>query len=265
MAEGRGNGAPRYVRALFEAGTIGGLSDEELLGRFTGRRDEVAELAFAVLVERHGPMVLRVCRAVLRDEHDAQDAFQATFLVLARRAGSLWVRDSLGPWLHGVALRASSCMKAAAARRRKHERRAAEASPPRDGGDELASALDEEIGRLPRLYRAPVVLCHLEGLSHDQAARLLGCPVGTVRSRLARGRQRLRDRLERRGLAPTAATRAAEAPPGTAVVIPVALVEAATRASIAFAAGPAAAVTVPATVITLAKGAIRTMWLAKMQ
>ncbi len=113
MAEGRGNGTPRYVRALFEAGTIGGLSDEQLLGRFAGRRDEVAELAFAVLVERHGPMVLRACRAVLGDEHDAQDAFQATFLVLARRARSLWVRDSLGPWLHGVALRASSGMRAA--------------------------------------------------------------------------------------------------------------------------------------------------------
>ncbi len=99
----------RQVRALFDAGTIGGLTDGQLLERFTTRGGEAAELAFAALVERHGPMVLRTCRAVLRDPHDAHDAFQATFLVLVRRAGSLWARDSLAPWLHQVARRTACC------------------------------------------------------------------------------------------------------------------------------------------------------------
>ena len=188
MAEGRVNGTPRHVRTLFERGDGRGPDRRAAAGRFAAARGEAAELAFAALVERHGPMVLRVCRGVLRDAHDAEDAFQATFLVLARKAGSLWVRDSLGPWLHGVALRAASCMQAAASRRRKHEKKAAETAPARDisGGDDLASALDEEIGRLPELYRAPVVLCHLEGLSHDQAARP-SAARSDVRSRLARG------------------------------------------------------------------------------
>jgi RNA polymerase sigma factor (sigma-70 family) len=211
-------------------------------------------------------MVLRACRAALRDEHDAQDAFQATFLVLARRAPSLGVRDSLAPWLHGVAVRTCAGQRAAAARRRKHEKGAAEAAAARGPGaeDDLASALDEEVRRLPPLYRAPVVLCHLEGRSHDQAARLLGCPVGTVRSRLARGRLRLRERLVGRGLAPVDAGRAAEVPPSTTLALPLKLVEATTRASVVFATGPKAAGAASATAITLAKGVIGMMWLSKM-
>src|SRR4029077_6054252 len=114
------------LNTLFSVGRIGGLTDAQLLERFTSRRDETAELAFRALVERHGPMVLRVCRAVLRDAHDADDAFQATFLVLVRRAGSLWVRDSLGPWLHQVAHRIAHCARSDAARRRKQELRASE-------------------------------------------------------------------------------------------------------------------------------------------
>ena len=115
---------------LFNVGTAGGLTDGQLLERFTAQGGEAAELAFATLVERHGPMVLRVCRSVLRDPEEAHDAFQATFLVLVRRAGSLWVRDSLGPWLHQVAYRVASCARSAAARRRRHERRAAELAGP---------------------------------------------------------------------------------------------------------------------------------------
>ena len=130
MSKGRDNAGTPYVRMLFNVGTAGGLTDGQLLEQFTAAGGETAELAFATLVQRHGAMVLRVCRSVLRDPHEAHDAFQATFLVLVRRAGSLWVRDSLGPWLHQVAYRVASCARSAANRRRRHERRAAELSGP---------------------------------------------------------------------------------------------------------------------------------------
>src|SRR5439155_972518 len=115
------------LRTLFDAGTVTGLTDGELLERFIAR-GEMAEPAFAALVDRHGPMVLRVCRQVLRDGHDAEDAFQATFLILARKAGSVRRRDALGPYLHGVALRVAACARSATVRRRLHERRWAELS-----------------------------------------------------------------------------------------------------------------------------------------
>lgn len=214
----RGIGFP-FVQTLFGTGTAGGLTDGELLGRFTDSRGEVAELAFAVLVERHGPMVLRVCRSVLRDEHDAEDAFQATFLVLAHRP-AVRNRDSLVSWLYGVALRVSAYAKGSAARRRAHERRAVEraaAMPPRgDDRLDLEAVLHEEVGRLPERYRAAVVLCYLEGRTCEEAARQLGWPVGTVKSRMARGRERLRGRLIRRGLTPAAGLAADALHPETA-------------------------------------------------
>src|SRR5262249_33878057 len=151
----------------------------------------IGELAFAELVERHGPMVLRVCRGVLVDRHDAQDAFQATFLVLACRARSIRGRDSLGPWLHGVAHRVASKARVQAAQRRARELRAAESkrtSEPESGPRDLWPVLSEELARLPEKYRAPVVLCYLENLTHDEAAERLRWPVGTVRGRLARAR-----------------------------------------------------------------------------
>jgi len=199
----------RHIQVLYRLGAVGGLTDGELLSRFIGRGGEDSELAFAALVERHGPMVLAVCRSVLRNAHDAQDAFQATFLVLARRPGAVRRRDSVGSWLYGVALRVATCAKVAAARRQVHEERAAglrmahtdAGAPPVD----LVSILHEEVGRLPERYRAAVVLCYLEGQTCEAAAGQLGWPVGTVKSRLARGRERLRSRLSRRGLAaPTA-------------------------------------------------------------
>ena len=205
----RTNGAVlRQLQTLFDLGSIGDLTDGQLLERFTTSGGESAELAFAALVERHGPMVLRVCRTSLQDPNDAQDAFQATFLVLVRKARSLWVQDSLGPWLHRVACRVASRARASAARRREYERRAAESRPPlmfpADDWKDVCSILHEEIDRLPDCCRVPVVLCDLEGLTHEQAARRLCWPVGTVKSRLTRGRERLRGRLVRRGLAPTA-------------------------------------------------------------
>ncbi len=193
------------VRSLFENGAAGTLADGELLERFATRGGDTAEAAFAALVERHGPMVLRACRSILRDPHRAQDAFQSTFLLLARRAGSLWVRDSIGPWLHSVACRVSSGVRAAEGRRIALERRAAtlaSRSTDEPGRNDLGPVLHEEIERLPDRLKAPVVLCYLEGLTHDQAADHLNCPVGTVRSRLARGRERLRRGLIRRGFAP---------------------------------------------------------------
>jgi HlyD family secretion protein len=204
---GRRDGAVlRELRTLYNLGTIRDLTDGQLLERFATDADEVAELAFAALVERHEAMVWRVCLAIVRNEHEAEDAFQATFLVLVRKARSLWVRDSLGPWLHQVACRTASCLRSTLIRRRRHERRAAlldavrqiEFERPRDADRD--AALHEELRRLPDKYRAPLVLCDLEGRTHQEAARFLGWPIGTVKSRHSQGRRLMRDRLVRRGL-----------------------------------------------------------------
>ncbi len=180
---------------------------------------------------------MRVCRGVLIDPHDTQDAFQATFLVLVKSARTLWVRDSLGPWLHQVAYRTASCARLAAARRRRHERCAAQAAKDvhSEDGDELGRVLHEEIERLPERFRAPLVLCDLEGRTHEQAARHLGWPIGTVKSRQSRGRERLRQRLIRRGLGShVGPIGAGLIPDGATTLIPPALVESTTNAVIQF-------------------------------
>jgi HlyD family secretion protein len=232
MAIGKDRAALGELRTLFSIGTVGDLTDGQLLERFATDRGEVAERAFAALVERHGPMVLRICRSVLDDAHDAQDAFQATFLVLVRRARALWVRDSLGPWLHQVAFRTSACARTKAARRRRHERRAALTTEEvrAEAENRVGAALHEEIERLPERYRAPLVLCDLEGSTHEQAARHLGWPVGTVKSRLSRGRERLRDRLARRGLAPGVGLLAARGLQGADALLSPTLVDSTTAA-----------------------------------
>jgi RNA polymerase sigma factor (sigma-70 family) len=202
------------LRTLYQLGAIGDLSDRQLLERFNSGEADHAELAFAALVERHGPMVLRVCSALLRNPHDAQDVFQATFLVLLRKAGALWIHDSLGPWLHRVAKRLAVQVEASARRRRAFERRAAESRGQpiarASGSDGGCTVLHEEIDRLPERYRIPVILCHLEGQSQELAARALRLPVGTVKSRLHRARDLLRARLARRGAAFSAALLTAE-------------------------------------------------------
>ena len=195
----------RDIQALFDTGAIGELTDRQLLERFNARDKEGAELAFAVLVERHGPMVFHACRTILRDRHAAEDAFQATFLILSRKARSLWVRDSLGRWLFATACRVAWCARSAVSRRRMHEQKAAQLVTPtivEGGWDDRDAVIYDELNRLPERYRVAVMLCDLEGLTQEQAARQLGWPPGTVRSRLARGRGRLRDRLTRRGLTP---------------------------------------------------------------
>ena len=190
------------IDRLFRAGTAAGLSDAQLMERFATRHGEAAEAAFAALMERHGPMVLRVCRRVLNDPHDAQDAFQATFLILVRRPGAVRQRASLAGWLYGVALRVAAHSRAASARRRVVEQAAGTRLASGYVPDEGRHEVWEEVDRLPERYRLAVVLCYLEGLTHEQAAARLGWPVGTVRSRLARARERLRGRLVKRGLAP---------------------------------------------------------------
>src|SRR5262249_51756830 len=163
---------------------------------FAGERDEAA---FAALVRRHGPMVLGVCRGLLRDAHAAEDAFQATFLVLFRRATALEDLPSLGGWLYGVAYRTALKARTAAARRCTRERKAVTMTQTdaddRETDWELGHALHEELGRLPEKYREPLVACYLQGQTTEEAARRLGCPRGTVLSRLARGRGPLRGRL----------------------------------------------------------------------
>ena len=188
MAGDRSGAVMEHLRTLFSVGTVGALSDGHLLDLFVTRHDESA---FEALIERHGPMVQRICRQVLVDTHDAQDASQAVFLVLARRARSIRSHGSLASWLHGVALRTASKARTAAARRRIHERRAGEiralASSGRAPGDDPSwPEVHEELNRLPEKYREPIVLCHLEGLTREMAANRLGWPVGTVQSRLAR-------------------------------------------------------------------------------
>jgi RNA polymerase sigma factor (sigma-70 family) len=256
--------AVRHMRTLFDIGAIGGLTDGQLLDQFSTAHREVAEAAFAILVERHGPMVLRVCRGVLGDSHDVHDAFQATFLVLVRKSRSLWVRTSLGPWLHGVAFRVANKAKVAAARRKSHERRAAEiaATARRDGPDDLASTLHEEVDRLPPKYRAPIVLCYLEGLSQEGAATALGWPLGTVSGRLARAREILRVRLVRRGVAPSAATIISILSADEASAV--ALTESAIRSVISLVAERSAGVAPPA-VAALAKECLRMMIMAKLK
>ena len=263
MAIGKDRAVVQQLRTLFNVGAIRELTDGQLLERFATGQGEAAELAFAVLLERHGPMVLRVCGGVLADAHETQDAFQATFLVLVEKARGLWVRDSLGPWLHQVAFRTASCARSAAARRRRHEQCAAlSARESRvEAGDELGLVLHAEIERLPDRYRAPLVLCDLEGRSHEQVARHLGWPVGTVKSRLTRGRQRLRDRLQRRGLAPDAGLLAAvPGSGGPAASLPAALVDSTTNAAVQWTTVGAI---VPGSAARLAQGVLKAMSLIK--
>lgn len=213
-------------------------SDSLLLARFVGARDETA---FATLVARHGPMVLGVCRRLLRDTHDAEDAFQATFLVLARKAATLRQPELLASWLYGVAYRVASKARARAARRLAHERQVAvmpRFEPPADAAQwEVRALLDEELRRLPDKYRAPLVLCYLEGMTNEQAARKLGWPIGSMSARLARGRELLRRRLSRRGMLLAAAPFAFLLSECTAVAaVPPALATAAVNSALLYTA-----------------------------
>ena len=235
--------APRGIDTPWDREPVGARTDGELLQQFLSPAEDAPEAAFVALVDRHGPIVHRVCLDVLGSSHEAEDAAQAVFLVLARKARSIRKPDSLGPWLHGVALRVARRAWKEAARRRAAERskaqmierETAQSEPqPMDYGE-----LHDEIDRLPDKYRRPIILCYMQGQTQAQAARTLNWPLGTVQIRLHRGRERLRSRLTRRGAGLIALTRSELA---TSLTIPAGVLgrdwtETTARAAVRFAAG----------------------------
>jgi RNA polymerase sigma factor (sigma-70 family) len=267
------SGVTSELRAIINGGTVAGLTDGQLLERFSARRGEEAEPAFTALVIRHGPLVFGVCQSLLRNPHDAEDAFQATFLVLARKAGSLRQPDLLGPWLHGVAHRTARRLKDKNARRMRHEAKAAmsgarpSSNPNRHQSgqanrDEI-EALHQEIKRLPQRYRTAIVLCDLQGLTHEEAARRLGRRVGTISSQLSRARERLRTRLHRRGLAFSAGVMAAAIDSSRASAMPVTLVGSTVKNAMILSTG-LGATSGAASIFTLSQGVSRSMLFTKL-
>ncbi len=256
----------RVVRHLRRAALPPGEgegTDGELLGRFVAGRDEAA---FAALVRRHGPMVLGVCRRVLGNVQDAEDAFQATFLVLVRKAGGVVPRELVGNWLYGVAYRTALEAKASRARRKAREGQVSARSETRDLLDvtaerEQLAILDRELAGLPERYRAAVVLCDLEGRTHREAARLVGCPEKTLSTRLLRGRKLLARRLAGAGTVLAAVCGVGPARAG----VPAPLLHSTTRAALAVAAGQAADTAASARVAGLAEGVLKAMLLNRMK
>jgi RNA polymerase sigma factor (sigma-70 family) len=262
MTNARIGSALQEVRRLAAAQVPDTTCDRGLLERFVAGRDEAA---FEVLVRRHGPMVLSICRRVLRQAEDAEDAFQAAFLVLARSARAVRKADSLPSWLHGVAYRVAANLKRALARRRTHEATAAvhheTAATEEVSWREVRVALDEELARLPDRWRAPLVLCYLQGKTRDEAARELGWSVGTLRGRLERGRNLLRRRLTRRGLSLSAALLGGTPAQGASAGIPAGLVPLTVSSAIASGAGAAIGT---ARAAALAEGVLRTMFVTRL-
>ena len=255
----------RYLRKITAVPGSDETGDPQLLARFILHRDEAA---FAELVNRHGPMVMGVCRRVLGDWHEAEDAFQAAFLVLARKAGSVREPELLANWLYGVAFRTALKARGFLAQRRAKARPLMEISIPQTdtGIAELGPLLDEELQRLPAKYRAPMVLCYFEGKTHEEIAQRLGCPRETVSTRMARGRERLRKRLVRRGVAVASTALAAALSEQTvsASVTP-ALADATVKAAVLFAVAEAAvAGTVSTPVIALTQGVIKAMMISRL-
>ncbi len=254
----------KQIGTLFDLGALGTMPDRSLLDQFA-RGGEPSEAAFATLVERHGPMVLRVCRHVLADGHLSEDAFQVTFLLLARRARSIHDPDALAGWLHRVARRVALRARAANGRRRQwEETRSADVEVVGVDplmSEELGAIIHEEIDRLADVQRLPILLCALEGLSHEEAAQRLRWPVGTVKSRLVRGRRRLQTRLARRGLAPAMTILAGGHP--LAAPVPLGLAMATTKAAVQLVHGSAAAAAaVSGSIARLLQSELTSMFLA---
>ncbi|QEH34403.1 ECF RNA polymerase sigma factor SigE [Aquisphaera giovannonii] len=234
---GQGAGSPslaRELEAIFRGAATAGTSEGQLIDRFVDRGDEAA---FAAILTRHGPMVLGVCRRILGPGGDAEDAFQATFLVLLRRARTLRRSEPLGPWLHGVAWRVATRSRADGRRRDQDAARAVRDAISHESPAiaaerlELKALVDEELGRLPEKYRLPIVLCDLEGMTKESAAARLRWRPGVLRGRLERARLKLRDRLARRGLAPAAAVAIVEAWNAAEAAVPGDLIAAARAAA----------------------------------
>ncbi len=257
----------RSLDALWTIGTLGALDDGQLLDCFRDCRDRAGQEAFRILVERHGPMILSLCQRLIRDPHEAEDAFQATFLVLVRKAESIRRRDTIGPWLYGVACRVAR--RARLRSNRKHRREvpvvveiAVEDKP--DSERPIAEqALHEEIARLPESYRAPIVLCGLQGLSYDLAARRLGVSEPTLRGRLHRARKRLATRLQRRGVGAPFVAGAIESQYVPLSPLPSSLVESTIQIASRWSSISGLLVgttAVPESIVALAQGVIRTMF-----
>jgi RNA polymerase sigma factor (sigma-70 family) len=268
MVRGKTQTAWRTLDTLLTTGTLGSFSDGQLLDHFRCSRDATGQDAFRILVERHGAMVLGVCRALVKDPHEAEDAFQATFLVLVRRCESIRNRETIAPWLYGVACRVARRAQIRSSRRRKREI-AAEVDPPARDGSGLETSgtdqiLQDEIRRLPESLRAPLILCCLEGQSYDLAARRLGLRESTLRGRLHRARQRLERQLRRRGILSPVVARLLE-PSGLALPpLSSSLIESTTQFAVRWSSLSGllvGATAVPESIAALAQGVIHTMLL----
>jgi len=257
----------RHLTGGAEGAAVAECSDGQLLERFVTHREEAA---FAGLLRRHGPMVLSVCRRSLANEQDREDVFQATFLLLVRKAGSIRRRESVGSWLHGVAHRLAVRCRLQADRRRVHERQAGQARAPStqtsEAWEELRTLLDEAIAELPEKYRSALVLCYLEDHTHEEAARRLGCRLTTLRSRVARGRERLRAALLRRGLAlSSAAFLAALATSAAQAALPPSLRIRTLTAALQFAKGDAVSAIASTSTAALVEGGLRAISTGKLK
>ncbi|HKA08048.1 MAG TPA: RNA polymerase sigma factor [Gemmataceae bacterium] len=242
-------------------------TDGQLLENYLTRREEAP---FAALVRRHGPMVWGVCRRVLHTPQDAEDAFQATFLVLVRKAASIVPRQMVGNWLYGVAYQTAVKARAIAARRHMRERQVTDMPEPPamspDHWPELQAVLDQELTRLPDKYRAVVLLCDVEGKTRKEAARQLAVPEGTIAGRLARARAILAKRLTRRGVTLSGGSLAAILVQYAATAnVPAAVVSSTIYAATLFAAGPVPAGAIPPPVVTLTEGVLKSMLLTKLK
>jgi RNA polymerase sigma factor (sigma-70 family) len=265
VANDQTNSALGQFLRLWNEHEAAGKSDGQLLAQFVNQRDDQA---FAALMSRHGIMVVSVCRRILGNAADADDAFQATFLVFVRKAKSLLSRPLLGDWLHGVARRAALKIKSAAARRRMKEQAMARSEAQgEEARDDWLPLLDEELSRLPEKYRLPIILCDLEGRTRQEAARQLDWPEGTVAGRLARGREMLHKRLLRRGVTLSLAALSAALTQKTALAaLPATLVSSTIKAAALVAAGQIAADgVISAKVATLTGEVMKTMLLSKLK
>jgi RNA polymerase sigma factor (sigma-70 family) len=263
-------GVIQYLRQIAARGDSAHISDDQLLERFVTQRDEAA---FELLVWRHGKMVLGVCRRLLRDIHAAEDAFQASFLVLARRAPSIRKHASVGGWLYKVAYRVAVQARAQTIKRTSREIPLPDGFGTETQTDpffeaeqrELRAVIDEEVNRLPEKYQVPFVLCYIEGKSNQEAAREIGCPLGTVESRLSRARQRLRTRLSRRGfVSAMGLTTAMLSESVASTSVPTTLVMRTGTVAVRVAAGQVAGA-VPAPVAALTEWELKAMFRTKLR
>src|SRR5438093_7143421 len=268
----------QQIRYLAEGGRASPLTDQQLLERFLARKDEAA---FAALVRRHGPMILSLCRRVLHHVQDAEDVFQATFLLLARKAASIRKQESVGSWLYGVAYRLAMKAKTDAAKRhirpaihrfafagRARSDKSSEVPDPLSEitWREVCTALDEELARLPHRCRAPLVLCYLESKTQDEALQQLGWSKSTFRRRLEEGRTKLCSRLTRRGITLSAGLWATLlSGEGASAALPAALIQTTVNGAISFVAGKIAGAVVSPNVTLLAKEALKTAVIHKMK